>query len=171
MSNTLVIGSAQTITSETILTPKVPVFGSYAYSVDDPGNAILKNVVGALDQPHSIRYAINSVADVFKQSEVAPYAGQSTAGVNILVQLNESWKIQQAMTSLDIGYLPVSAHIVLKLPTDALVTSSVVEALLARLIGTLSRSSVGTRESVLDLLLHGVTTIPDVAESIIIPDG
>lgn len=158
MSVSLATGTmqnAQTAASRTIMTPAV---AEAAYSIDDPGNAVIVNVAGALDQPNSIRYSVSPVADVFKQSPVNPGVGQNPAGVNILIQVNEVWKV----TDTDLGerLLPVSGHIVLKLPTDAQVTASAVGSLIDRVVGAVARDVDGTLETGLDFLLHGVTRIP-----------
>lgn len=159
MSITLATGSMQTINSSTA--PRLiqtPAGAASAYSVDDPGNAVVTNIAGALDQPNTIRYSVNAVADVFKQSPVNPSPGQNPAGVNILVQVNEVWKV----TDTDLGerLLPVSGHFVLKLPTDAAITATAVAALIDRVVGSSMRADNGTLETGVDFLLHGVTRIP-----------
>lgn len=158
MSITLATGTMQTVLAATPRVIEAPAGSKGAYSVDDPGNAVVTNVVGALDQPNTIRYSVNAVADVFKQSPVNPSPGQNPAGVNILIQVNEVWKV----TDTDLGerYLPVSGHLVLKLPTDSAITATAVAELIDRVVGATVRGEAGTLETGVDFLMHGVTRIP-----------
>jgi len=159
MSVTLATGSAQTVSGAT-LTPKAPDLGSYAWSVDDPGAAVMSNIDGALDQPNQIRYSVAAVADVFKASPVNPGKDQRTDGINVLVQVTEVWKVTDDVANTT-TYLPVSGHIVLKLPIDASITADAVKDLIARVTGSVVRGASGTIVDGLAPLLHGVTRIPD----------
>jgi len=158
LSVTMATGTAQTVTGAAV-TPLAPAAGDYSYLVDDPGMAILKNVSAALDQPSTIKYGVSPAPDMFKNSEATPITGQRLDGLNILVQVNEVWKVTD--TDLGIRYLPVSGHMVLKVPIDEQVTAAAVAALGNRVIGATVRGISGTVSDGLDLLLHGVTRIPD----------
>lgn len=158
MSVTLAIGTAQTVSGAAV-TPLAPAAGDYAYSVDDPGSAILTNVAGDLDQPGTIKYSVSRAPDMFKNSDATPVSGQRTDGLNILIQVNEIWKVTD--TDLGVRYLPVSGHVVLKVPIDEEVTAATVAALMNRVHGAVVRGTSGTVADGIDLLLHGVTRIPD----------
>lgn len=159
MAITLATGTAQALATPTHQ-PLAPNVGSFKYSKDDPGESILMNVAGALDQPNSIRYGVTRIADVFKGSPAAPVAGQRVDGNSFLVQLAETWKVYDgADTSVQPYYLPVSAHMVLKLPVDALVTGALVETLLLRLLGAIQRNATDDLDVALTPLLHGITNL------------
>lgn len=143
----------------TALTPLAPVAGSYGYTVDDPGQAVMKNITNALDQPNTIRCSVSTVADVFKGTEVAPTANQRTDGLSILVQVTESWKVTDMATTAVIQ-LPVSAHMVIKIPVDANITGSHLEGLVLRMIGALDRGEFTVADS-LTSLSHGVVRLPE----------
>lgn len=158
MAITVETGTGQT-TSGTALTPLAPDAGSYGYTVDDPGQAVMKNVVNALDQPNTVRCQVATVADVFKGSDVAAAAGQRTDGLSILVQITESWKVTDSVTG-DVYYLPISAHMVLKIPVDANITGALLQALVTRLVGSLDRGAADVADS-LTSLSHGVVRLPE----------
>lgn len=160
MSITVETGTGQT-SSGTALTPLAPAPGSYGFTVDDPGQAVMKNVVNGLDQPNTIRYSLATVADVFKGSDVSAAAGQRADGLSILAQITESWKVTDSVTG-EAYYLPVSAHMVLKVPVDANVTGALLAALVARLAGALDRGTTDMAE-VLTSLSHGVVRLPEFA--------
>jgi len=67
-------------------TPLYPTTASYVVDKDEPGESTLKNVVGTIDQPNVIRFAVSSVTDLFKGTGVLPISGQSTEGLSILIR-------------------------------------------------------------------------------------
>jgi hypothetical protein len=160
MSLSLTIGTGQTSESTLDRTPAYPAVGDWIHSKDDPGESILVYAAGDLTQPNSIRHAVSSVADVFKGTGVAPIAGQRTEGLSILTQVIETWKVSG--DGITPYYLPVSAHYVLKIPVDGLVTGTVAAALLDRLIGASARSGADAVDVGLSQLLHGVTHLEAV---------
>jgi len=164
MSISVDLGTGQGVSSGTTVTPLAPTPGSYGFSVDDPGNTVMKNVVGGLDQPNAIRYSVTPVADVFKQSDLTAAAGQRTDGVSVLVQVTESWKVTDSVTG-EVIYLPVSAHCVLKVPLNAEVTGARAAALMARLLGALDRDDSGGIDDSLDSIMHGVTRLPETTST------
>lgn len=160
MAIAMATGTGQAIASTVDFVPTQPTLASYAYSKDEPGEAVYSNIAGALDQPNTIRYAVASIADVFKNSPVAPITDQPVDGLSILVQVNEVWKVaDSANTSFVPYYLPVSAHMVLKVPTDEYVTAAAVVSLVARLAGAPMRAAGDNMSVALGQLLHGVTRL------------
>jgi len=164
MSTSLDLGTGQATSSATAVTPLAPTSGAYGFAIDDPGNTIMKNVTGNLDQPNAIRYSVTPVADVFKQSDLTPRPDQRTDGVSVLVQVTESWKITDSVSG-EIYFLPLSAHMVLKAPISAEITGTRLAALVARLVGALDRdASAGINDS-LDSIMRGVTRLPETTSA------
>lgn len=156
MALSLATGSAQGSNCAT-QTPLYPTTGSYLVSKDEPGETIYTNVVGAIDQVNSIRIAANTVANVFKGVPLEPAAGQRTDGLSALVQVRETWKIDDAADTLAPLYFPASAHMVLTVPTDALVTPAVLSSLILRLFGAPFRNGTDSLATAITSLLHGIT--------------
>lgn len=161
MALSLVTGSSQDNSCDT-LTPLYPdLTDDYLWEKEEPGEAILRAVAGTIDQPNRIRFATASIANLFTgQTAVTPSAGQSTAGISILTQVQEVWKIYDAADA-DVAplFFPVSAHMVIKVPTNGLVTSSVLENLVLRLIGAPFRNGTDSLGDAMNPLLFGITKI------------
>lgn len=158
MAIALGTGTAQTTNVTAAQTLLMPVVASHRYMIDDSGNAVRANVVGALDQPNTIKYGVSRIADVFRGASVEAADGQRKDGNSILVQVNEVWKVADAADSTVVPYyLPASAHMVLKIPVDANITSAVVAAFILRLMGAPFVAAGDSLATAIDPLLHGVT--------------
>lgn len=155
MAITLATGSAQGSNCASQV-PLYPTTGSYVVSKDEPGEAILTNVAGALDQPNSIRFGVSAISDIFRNTPLSPAPGQSVAGVSMLAQVNEVWKLDDAADSLSPLYVPASAHLVVKVASDALVTPTVVANLMLRLFGAPFRNGTDSLATAITSWLHGV---------------
>lgn len=155
MALSLATGSAQTSNCAT-QTPLYPATGSYVFSKDDPGEAVYTNVAAALDQPNSIRFAVAPISNVFNNVALNPISGQGVAGLSMLCQVNEVWKVDDAADSLAPLLYPASAHMVIKVPTDALVTPAVVSGLIMRLFGAPFRNGTDSMATAITSFLHGV---------------
>jgi len=147
--------------SETYLLPFRPAPDSFLYESDEPGESVLKNIVGPVDQPERIRYAVSNVADVFKGTGVTLAEGQTPAGISVLTQVTQVWAVMELGGPV-LRYLPVSAHFVLKLPVDPFATAGNAASLLAQLVGAVARDDTTSYISDdLGALLHGVTRLRD----------
>jgi len=133
-----------------------PNAGSWNVSKNVPGEVIYVSNAAALDQPNSIRFAVSAVPDMFKGKTLVPTAGQRTDGVSILTQVREIWKIDDAADSLASTYFPISGHMVLQVPNDALVTSTVLGELVKRLVGAPYRNGTDAIAAAYNNLLHGI---------------
>lgn len=138
-----------------------PDHGCYQFMKDEPGEAVLVNIANSLDQPNSIRIASTPVSDIFKNAPVDPADGQSTKGQNILFQTNEVWKVTDSVTGA-VYYLPLSGHVVLKVPKDAAITGGLLTAFVSRLLGSVQRDA--DYDNVLLPLVNGVTRLPDTID-------
>lgn len=150
-------GSATAVPAQT---PLMPTLASFRLQSQTAQETVYVNSVGALDQPNKVRHAVAEVADVFKNTGVAPDTGQATQGLSILTQVTETWKVDDpANTSFASYYLPVSAHMVMKVPNDALITSTVLAAFYLRAVGSIWGAADDTLVEALEPLLHGVTLL------------
>lgn len=137
MAIALVTGSGQTI--DHVGSPVTPLTSDagYVLSTDTPGMSILKNTAAPLDQPNTIKYSVTSVSDMFKNTDLTAIEGQQgVQGINYLVQVLESWAMRDGIAD-PVALLPVSAHVVLKLPLHSAVTAVAVHGLIQRLLGAI----------------------------------
>jgi hypothetical protein len=134
------------------------------YVKDEPGEAIFRDPVAGLLLPTKVRVSTQDVQNVFTGSDVNPVAGQEVQGISVLIQLTEVWREgAQTETEAPLPLCPVSAHLVLKLPRSSLITSSEVEKLVARLLGSIIRVDDGTWSDAIAPVLVGATrlAVPD----------
>jgi len=112
----------------------------------EPEEAIVTNLTSPLSFPEKMRFSTSEVADVYKGAGVDPsmYA-PSRRGVSLLGQVTEVWTVTD---STDASYqvaLPVSAHLVIKVPNNENITPAMVQTLLGRLVsGLYETGSTGT---------------------------
>lgn len=156
MALALSTGTAQTSAGAS-LTPLYRPAASYVCSRDVPGEALFVNSAGALDQPNTVRFAVQTISDLFKGSDLTPSEYQTRSGLSMLAQVAEVWKVDDAADALASLYYPASAHIVVKVPNDALVTSTVVADLVRRLLGAVLLDNDDTLAQGWNNLLHSIT--------------
>jgi len=156
MALTLATGSAQG-TNCANLVPLYPTTGSYAFEKDDPGDAVMKNVAGSLDQPNRIRFAYQEIPNIFSNVPYNPAPGQDTSGISILIKVEELWKVDDASDSVAALLLPAAVHTVIRLPRHALVTPTVAADLYRRGVGAPFRNGTDTLSVAITSLVNGVT--------------
>lgn len=96
------------------------------------------NTTSPIDRPETIRFAYSEIKDVYNNTSIdsSVYAA-SRKGVQILAQINEVFSLTD---SVDASYrvdLPVSAHIVIRVPACEYISSSDILDLVKRLNGAL----------------------------------
>lgn len=156
MALALTTGSFQTVSGPTRV-PLTPAAASVGYSIDEPGKVVLTNVSASLLQPNNIRMEVADVANIFSKSPATALPGQRVDGVSILVEVNEVWCVADAANTAVIPYyMPVKAHMVLRLPNDPFCDSTAVAALVQRLEGAMQRSAAQTLAEGVNNPLHKV---------------
>lgn len=159
MAVALTTGTGQA-TNVPTQTPVMPDDGDYRLKTNGPNESLYVNTAGTLDQPNAVRHSVQEVADVFKSSGVKPDSGQGTEGLSLLTQVTETWKVADAAdATVDPYYLPASAHLVVKVPKDVMVTPTIVAGLILRLFGALWADSTDTLSEAVEPVLHGVTAL------------
>lgn len=120
---------------------------------DTPGEAVLSNKTSPVDAPERLRFAMSTVKDVYQNTDIDPGTySPSKRGSQILVQLNEVWtKSDATLASYKIN-LPVSGHIVLKVPNDSDLTADMLIAFVGRLVSGLFETGSATNNRISALL-------------------
>lgn len=112
--------------------------------------------------PEKFRFSIANVANVFTGTSVQPTIHvPNKRGVSLLAQLTECWVITDDEDASYRQELPISAHIVLKVPMSEFVTGARIEALIGRLVSGLYETGLDTT-SRLDGLVRGSLAPIDV---------
>lgn len=123
---------------------------------NQPGKeVILTNITSPPDRPERIRLGFTEVANVYSGTSVDPSLfAPSKRGVQILCQLTEVISVTDSVDPTYRVYLPVSYHLVIKVPTSENIASSDVVAGIGRLLSGLYDTGVVTTTR-LDSILRG----------------
>jgi hypothetical protein len=123
---------------------------------------VLTNITSPVDRPENIRVAYTDVANIYNGTSIEPSVLAPTKrGVSILSQVTE---VASVTDSTDADYridLPLSAHLVIKVPSSEFVTSDMVLGLVGRLLSSLYDTGV-TSTSRLDAILRGALVPSDM---------
>lgn len=107
-------------------------------TTETPGEVILTNITSPIDRPENMRVAYSLLQDVYKGSGIDPKVQSPLRrGVSLLVQLTE---VATVTDTVDLTYrvdLPISAHLVLKIPANADLTDAHVQTVVGRLVSGL----------------------------------
>lgn len=99
-----------------------------------PREAILTNITSPVDRPEKFRIAYQDVSDIYKDTGIdMSVRAPSKRGVSLLVQLTE---VASVTDTTDPSYrvdLPLSMHLVIKVPANENITAELVESMLGRL--------------------------------------
>lgn len=156
MSKTLTTNQP-TSTVTTTLTVPVPGWkDSYRVAVDKAGEAVLTCITAPLDAGSDFVMKSSTIPNIYKNSGSIPVGLRdgSTTGVKLLCQKNEIWTVTDDSDSTYRVNVPVSAHLVLTIPNNALITESDVTSLINRCIGGLYEVNGSSSESRLSALLR-----------------
>jgi hypothetical protein len=106
--------------------------------VDSAGEAVIVNITSPNDRVEKIRFASTDVNDIYKGSGIdQAYYSTSKKGVSVVVQLTEVLRVLESTDAAFAVDLPISCHLVLKVPNHELVTAAVVQTAVTRLLSGL----------------------------------
>jgi hypothetical protein len=116
---------------------------------------VITNLTSPIDRPENIRLAYQEVQNVYSNTDVDPavYA-PSKRGTSILAQISETLSVTD---SVDADYridLPISAHLVIKVPANEHINAAAVQVLVGRLLSSLFDTGSLT-DSRLEAILRG----------------
>lgn len=104
--------------------------------------AIISNITAPIDRPENFRFSASPVADIYKGTGIDPgFYSPSRKGISLLCQLTDVYKYADAADStFKEQYLPLSGHIVLKVPCNEALTAEMISTFVGRLIAGLYAS-------------------------------
>lgn len=123
---------------------------------------VLTNITCPIDRPEKIRIAYSEVANVYAGTGIeASVLSPTKRGVSVLAQVTDTISVTE---STDPDYridLPMSAHLVIKVPASEHITATDVQTCLGRLLSSLFDTGVATT-SRLEAILRGSLEPSDV---------
>lgn len=124
-------------------------------SNDAGKEVVLTNITSPVDRPEKIRIAYTDVANVYSGSGIeASVSAPTKRGVSILAQVTETITVTD---SVDPEYrvdLPVSYHMVIKVPASEHISAADIQTGLGRLLSSLFDAGA-TSTSRLEAILRG----------------
>lgn len=125
---------------------------------DSGKEVILTNITSPIDRPENIRLAYNDVPNVYTGTGIEPsLAAPTKRGVSILAQRTEVLTVSDS-TDADFRVdLPISCHLVIKVPSSEHVSAEVVKKSIGRLLSSLYDTG-SESDSRLEAILRGSLT-------------
>lgn len=142
-------------TAVTLELPQLNYAADFRVTRDDAEEAIITNITSPIDMPERFRFAHNNLTDVYKNTGIDPtlyYA--SRRGTQVLCQLTDTYSVTDSTSPDYLALLPVSAHVVIKVPNNDLITVEQVEGLVTRMLAGLYETT-SSRDTRLRSLLRG----------------
>lgn len=143
------------VTAPSLTIPVLNYGVDYRVKSESSKEVVLTNTTTPLDQVETIRFGFSEIADIYAKSGLnTDQIPGSKKGLNVLSQINEVWKVTDPANAALLQYLPVSAHLVIKVPQSGYITPALVQTLITRLVATLYENGVSN----LPALTKGVLT-------------
>lgn len=118
-----------------------------------PSEAILTNLTSPIGLPERFRFAASDVKDIYAGTSVdRAYQALSKRGSSVLIQLNDTWTLTDTEKPDFIQALPLSCHLVVKVPQNGYLTTNDVMSFIGRMLGGLFETGSITNERLTALL-------------------
>lgn len=126
------------VPTQSLARPVLNFANDFRVKSEKPGEVVLVNLTTPLDRPEQIRFATSDIKDIYSSTNIDPSVfAPSKRGVSLLAQITDTISVTDS-TDADFRIdLPVSAHLVIKVPASEYISADKVEALTARLISSL----------------------------------
>lgn len=149
------------VATKSLSIPDLSFSTDFCKKVDDPGTAVLANVTSPLDRTELITFGYSEVRDVYKDQNIdSSVQAASHKGVQILAKVTDVFSLTD---SVDPSYrvdLPVSAHVVIRVPACEYISTSDIEKLALRAVSALYDTGAIT-----------TTKLANVLKGALIPKG
>lgn len=123
---------------------------------------LLTNLTAPIDRPENIRLAYTDISNIYNGTGVEPsVAAPTKRGVSILAQVTDVLSVSDTADADFRIDLPISAHLVLKVPSSQYINATEVQIVLGRLLSSLFDSG-STTSSRLEAILRGSLVPPGV---------
>lgn len=100
------------------------------------------NKTSPIDQQETIRVQATDIADVYKGTSIDPSAyAASRKGISIVAQVNDILRVTETTVATYQVDLPISCHIVVKVPLNANITADNVQTVIGRALALFYNSN------------------------------
>lgn len=113
----------------------------------------LQNITSPLGLGEDYRFAFSEIANIYNGTTVdRALQAPSKKGVSILNQVNETWSVTDEEKPEFIQYLPVSCHMVIRVPSSPYISAADVNWLIGRMMAGLFETGSTTNDRIAALL-------------------
>lgn len=141
MSKSIVTNYVDTTVSGTApvwTLPKINFSEDFRVKIDDPDHVEITNLTSPLGAKEDMIFKTQVINNVYRNSGIDnSMQSAKKQGCSLLSQINEVWTIKDSDPSVPDYQLPVSAHIVLRFPSDPNITEDSLLELMKRADATL----------------------------------
>lgn len=126
--------------------PNLNFAANYSVSTSGDLKAIIVNRTSPMDQPETFRFQETNVANIYEGTSIDPsvYA-TSKAGISLVVQEQSILRVTDTVDPSFQVDLPLSVHVVVKVPKSQYITAANIETAIARCVsGFYETDSTGT---------------------------
>lgn len=161
MAMTTSLGYTDSVTTQkTLSIPDLSYAKDFAVTRDTPDEVVITNTTSPIDQPETIRFGYTTVADVYRNTGIDPsVAAVSKRGASIVIQLNDILRVScgsETSCSPVQFDLPISTHIVVKVPINQYITADLVKQEVLRNVAALFGTGEVTSARIDSLLRHAL---------------
>lgn len=144
------------VTAPGNLTPAALNFtADFAKKEASTNSAALVNTTSPLDRQETVKFSWSPVNNVYSGSGIDASAySQNKTGVSVLAQVNTVLSVTDSVTNKRVD-LPLSAHVVMKVPNHEAITADILQVLANRVVGLLYEQSGSAAGPRLNNLVRG----------------
>jgi len=147
-------------TTKSLTRPNLNWAADFVSTSDGDSKILLANKTSPLDQVERIRMEASTIQDIYKGTSIDPTVfAPSRQGLSIVCQVMDILRVTESTVPTYQVDLPISAHIVVKVPLSTYVTADNVLAVAGRAVSCLFNSNDVTNARV-TALLRGPMTPP-----------
>lgn len=107
-------------------------------AVSTANEVVMVNTTTSLDEDEQIRMAVSDISDIYKNAGISCDSVISNKqGYSLLVQLTKTVKIVDSTDATYTAHVPISAHMVIKIPKHEAITNVVIMDTVKRLVSSL----------------------------------
>lgn len=149
-------------TTKNIAIPDLSYTTDFAITKEVADEVVLTNRTSPIDQPETIRFGYQNVANVYANTGIDPsYMSVSRRGVSLVAQVNDILRVScdggENACNLSIIDLPMTAHIVVKVPLIQYVTAELAMGTVNRAISSLYDTGKTSTSRLEAMLRHALT--------------
>lgn len=141
-------------TTKNIAVPDID-YSKFAEVTRKDRDIVITNSESPIDRPETMRFALSNINNVYNGSGIEPsYYAVNKTGKSLLLQVNDILTFTDAnQADLREDY-PITAHLVVKFPTNVNVDATVIMTTVNRLLATAYATGVTTNTR-LEALIRG----------------